>query len=340
MWKHNLKGLGVFTRPRVLLTCGRMQNPLCLPRKTTSERPKVLRTWCFVHFHLEMCFAPQWHALFRRLNFQKCSEPGVFCSFWLGNVLRATTACTFSTSQLPKVLWMWGVLSFFTCKRQRHALFRHLTFQECSEPGVCFVHFDFDLCFAPQRRAILISHLAYFSTLRSHKSLEKQIVLRLFYLFAHLHLLILFSLIFSLLSSLFFSLLSSLFSLLSSSLLFCSLLFSSLTLPTPACPSSILSEVRLLKFLRLLLFFLLLLLLLFFVVAIVFFYIYIYLYIFVYHNEGYLVQLDMSRANKTFSCRWERQKWAWWLKEIAQTCSAEPLFQWRPPKSAWWISYP
>ena len=146
--KHNLKGLGVFTRPRVLLTCGRMQNPLCLPRKTTSERPKVLRTWCvlyiftwkcasrhsgmhffdvstsrsapnlvcFVHVHLEMCFMPQWHALFRRLNVQKCSEPGVFCTFSLGNVLRATMACTFSTSQLPEVLRTWCVLIFFTCK--------------------------------------------------------------------------------------------------------------------------------------------------------------------------------------------------------------------------------
>ena len=31
---------------------------------------------CFVHFDFEMCFAPQRCALFRHLNFQKCSEPG------------------------------------------------------------------------------------------------------------------------------------------------------------------------------------------------------------------------------------------------------------------------
>ena len=49
-----------------------------------------------------MCFAPQRRALFRHLNFQKWSEHGVFCTFWLRNVLCATTACTFSTSQLPK----------------------------------------------------------------------------------------------------------------------------------------------------------------------------------------------------------------------------------------------
>ena len=64
-----------------------------------------------------MCFAPQRRALFfGHLNFQKWSGPGVFCTFWLRNVLRATTACTFSTSQLPKVLRTWGVFSFFTCK--------------------------------------------------------------------------------------------------------------------------------------------------------------------------------------------------------------------------------
>ena len=71
----------------------------CFDIATSKSRP-TLR--CFVHFDLEMCFAPQRRALFQHLNFQKWSENGVFCTFWLRNVLRATTACTFSTSQLPK----------------------------------------------------------------------------------------------------------------------------------------------------------------------------------------------------------------------------------------------
>ena len=58
----------------------------------------------FSTFDFEMCFAPQRRALFRHLNFQKCSEAEVLCTCWVGNVLRATTACTFSTSQLLKVL--------------------------------------------------------------------------------------------------------------------------------------------------------------------------------------------------------------------------------------------
>ena len=40
----------------------------------------------------------------------------MLCTFWLGNVLRATAACTFSTSQLPKVLRDPGVLYILTCK--------------------------------------------------------------------------------------------------------------------------------------------------------------------------------------------------------------------------------
>ena len=63
-----------------------------------------------------MCFAPQWCALFRHVNFQKWFENGVFCAFWLGNVLRATAACTFSTSQLPKVLRSWCGLHILTSK--------------------------------------------------------------------------------------------------------------------------------------------------------------------------------------------------------------------------------
>ena len=68
-----------------------------------------------------MCFAPQRRALFRHLNCQKWSDHGVLCTFSLGNVCRATTACTFSTSQLPKVVRTWCVLYILTWKRaSRH----------------------------------------------------------------------------------------------------------------------------------------------------------------------------------------------------------------------------
>ena len=98
--------------PHVFLIFDKVHNPLRLPRETTSERPKVVRTpgvfniltskcasrhdgmhffdistsksgpstVCLVDFDFEMCFAPQRHALFQHLNFQKCSENAVFCT--------------------------------------------------------------------------------------------------------------------------------------------------------------------------------------------------------------------------------------------------------------------
>ena len=82
-----------------------------IPTSKSALSPSVFYT-----FDLEICFAPQRRALFRHRNFYKCSEADVFCAFLLRNVLRATTACNFSTSQLRKVLRSWGVFSFFTCK--------------------------------------------------------------------------------------------------------------------------------------------------------------------------------------------------------------------------------
>ena len=118
---------------------------------------------CFVHFDLEMCFAPQRRTLFRHLNVQKWSEHGVFCTFWLGHVLRATTTCTFSTSQLPKVVRNWGVLYILTWKcasRHNGVHFFDIATSKSGPSMVCFLHFDFEMCFAPQRRA-LFRHLNF-----------------------------------------------------------------------------------------------------------------------------------------------------------------------------------
>ena len=65
---------------------------------TSKSGPELV---CFVHFDFEMCFAPQRRALFQHRNFQKWSERLVFCTIWLGNVLRATTACNFSSLIWP-----------------------------------------------------------------------------------------------------------------------------------------------------------------------------------------------------------------------------------------------
>ena len=83
-----------------------------------------------------MCFPLQRRTLFRHLDVQRWSEHVVLLIFSLGNVLPATTACTFSTSQLPKVVWRWCALYILTWEMcfapQRRALFRHLNFQKWS----------------------------------------------------------------------------------------------------------------------------------------------------------------------------------------------------------------
>ena len=167
----------------------------------------------FIHFDLEMCFVPQRPALFRHLNFQKWSEPAwCLCTFWLRNVLRVTTACTFSTAQLPKVVRSWCALRILTSKCGS----RHNSVQ------------------------FFISHLARW--LRTRRFSEptfrpsgatnhwKNTVFRDFPTFSR--------------ACIFFLLTLSLLYLLSSTLLF------SLTLPISAFHLSILSEVWLLNFLR------------------------------------------------------------------------------------------
>ena len=64
----------------------------------TCPNPSVFNT-----FYFQICFAPQRRALFQHLNFQEWSDPEVFCAFSLRHRLRATTACNFSSLISPDV---------------------------------------------------------------------------------------------------------------------------------------------------------------------------------------------------------------------------------------------
>ena len=84
---------------------------------STSQLPKVVRDRQFLTLLTWKCASRHNGVrLFRHRNFQKWSDAEVFCTFWLGNVLRATTSCTFSTSQRPKVVREWCVLYILTWK--------------------------------------------------------------------------------------------------------------------------------------------------------------------------------------------------------------------------------
>ena len=135
-------------------------------RTSTSEPPKVVRTWCVLYILTWKCASRHNGVHFfesRHLSFQKWSENGVFCTFSLGNVLSATTACTFSTSEPPKVVRDRQFLTLLTWKcasRHNGVHFFDIATSKSGPNVVCFVHFDLEMCFAPQRRA-LFRHLNF-----------------------------------------------------------------------------------------------------------------------------------------------------------------------------------
>ena len=75
-----------------------------------ATKPSRFGMFCSL---LTRCTIPCACHVKRHLNLQKWREHVVFCTFWLRNVLRATTACTFSTSQLPKVVRHWCACTFW-----------------------------------------------------------------------------------------------------------------------------------------------------------------------------------------------------------------------------------
>ena len=104
-----------------------------------------------------MCFSPQRRAIFQHLNFKKWSEPDMFCTFSLQNVLLVTAACNFSTSELQKVVWdpqFFNILTWKCASRHNGVQFFNISTAKSGPELMCFVHFHFKMCFSPQRRAI------------------------------------------------------------------------------------------------------------------------------------------------------------------------------------------
>ena len=104
-----------------------------------------------------MCFSLQRRAIFPHRNFKKWSEPVSFLTFWLWNVLLATAACNFSTSQLQKVVrarQFFNILTWKCASRYSGVQFFHIATSKSGPPMRCFVRFDLKMCFSLQRRAI------------------------------------------------------------------------------------------------------------------------------------------------------------------------------------------
>ena len=85
-------------------------------------------------------------------------------------VLRATTARTFSTCQLPKVLRDRQFLTLLPGKRssrQNGVLFFDISTSKSGPTLVCFVRFDFEMYFAPQRRSLFRHHMSEHEVFRA-----------------------------------------------------------------------------------------------------------------------------------------------------------------------------
>ena len=172
-----------------------------------------------------MCFAPQRRALFRNLNFQKCSDHGVFLYILTWKCASRHDGVHFFVISTSKTAPNPSIFNFQICfAPQRRALFQHLNFQKWSDTEVFCT---FSLRKSASRHngvQLFISHLPRclrtrrfseptFRPSGAPNHWENTVFRGLPYLFMHLHLL----------SSYSFSstLLSSNLSLLSASSLLC-----------------------------------------------------------------------------------------------------------------------
>ena len=101
-------------------TCASRHNGVHFLNISTPKSDPTLRR--FAHFYFEMCFAPQRRALCQQLNFE------AFRQFEPRNVLRTTTACTFS-----RLFYLFARLHFLSSGSFSSLIFflSHLCFSIC-----------------------------------------------------------------------------------------------------------------------------------------------------------------------------------------------------------------
>ena len=125
--------------------------------------------WCFVHFDLQNVLRATTACTFSTSRTSKSGRE--HC----GVLYILTSKCasrhngvhffdTFSTSELPKVVRHCQVfctlLTWKCASRNNGVHFFDISTSKSGPTLVCFVHFDFKMCFAPQRRA-LFRHLNF-----------------------------------------------------------------------------------------------------------------------------------------------------------------------------------
>ena len=131
-----------------------------------SDLPTYLPTYLSIYLSIQLSIYLSIHP-----SIHPPIHPSIHPSI---HVLRATTACTFSTSQLPKVVRTWCALYILTSKCASGHNGVHFFDISTSKSGpnlVCFVHFDFEMCFAHNSVQFFISHLARWLRIRRFSEL-------------------------------------------------------------------------------------------------------------------------------------------------------------------------
>ena len=138
--------------------------PCACHAKTTSERQLLRSDVVLLTFWLRNVLRATAACTFSTFATSKSGpEAAVFCTFWLRHVLRATTACTFWTSATSKSGPEHGVFCTFWLRfssRHKGVHFFDISTSKSGPELVCWFVLDFDMCFAPQGRA-LFRHLNF-----------------------------------------------------------------------------------------------------------------------------------------------------------------------------------
>ena len=163
---------------------------------STSQLQKVLRDRQFFNIYTSECASRHSGVhFFRHMNFKKCSEHEVFCTFSLPNVRFATAACNFSTSELTKVLlrdrhfltcslpnvrFATATCNFSTSELQK--VLRDRQFFNIFTSKCAFRHSGVQFLISPLStylRTRRFNRPIYFSTDPTHESLKKHSISRL-----------------------------------------------------------------------------------------------------------------------------------------------------------------
>ena len=142
----------------VVLTFDSKHNPLRLPPKTASERPrsKVVRASGAFNTLTSKCASRHNGVHSFDISTSK-SAPKLRCFVHFDfDMFFAPTACTFEASQLQIVVRTCGACTLTSKCASRHngVHFFDISTSKSGRNMVCFVNFDFHMYFAPQRRAL------------------------------------------------------------------------------------------------------------------------------------------------------------------------------------------